>query len=431
MTQGAVAAVPPDVGPLGRAGAVDLVVRRARLWPGSAGPVDVAVVADRIASVGVDLAVVGREVDAAGRVLVPGLVETHLHLDKSRLPDVDTDGGLEAAIARTAEAKASFTPDAVHRRAVRTLESCLVHGTTRVRTHVEVDPTVGLRGFEGVMAARESFAGRVDVQVCVFPQEGLAVEAATAGLLATALGAGATVIGGAPYTDSDPRAQIDMVFDLARDHDVDVDLHLDLRETTEAMQIEYVCRKVEEAGLHGRVAVGHVTQLSLVPPAEFERIAAVVAAAGVSVTTLPATDLFLMGREATHAKPRGVVPLEVLRRHGVRCSISTNNVLNSFTPFGDGSLVRMANLYANVAHVADPAGLLDCLSMITDQAAGILGCDDYGFEVGAPADMVLLDATDPAAVVAELAPALWGVKGGVPTFTRPDVVLHREARSTT
>ena len=90
----------------------------------------------------------------------------------------------------------------------------------------------------------------------------------------------------------------------------------------------------------------------------------------------------------------------------------------------------MANLYANVAHVADTAGLSDCLSMITDQAAGILGSDRYGLEVGAPADMVLLDATTPAAAVAELAPALWGFKSGNATFTRPDVVLHHETRST-
>jgi cytosine deaminase len=305
----------------------------------------------------------------------------------------------------------------------------MVNGTTQVRTHVETDPVVGLRGFEGVLAARDAFVGRVDVQICVFPQEGLAVEPTTVGLLVEALGSGATVIGGAPYTDPDPESQIDMVFDLARDFDVDIDLHLDLSETTEAMQIEYVCRKVEERSFHGRVTVGHVTQLSLVPPAELERIAALVASAGISVTTLPATDLFLMGRDATHAKPRGVAPIDALRRHGVRCSISTNNVLNSFTPFGDGSLLRMANLYANVAHVSDPAALRDCFSMITDQAAGIMGCERYGLEVGSPADLVLLDATDPAAAVAELAPAVWGFKGGRATFTRPAVVLHRETTS--
>jgi cytosine deaminase len=238
-----------------------------------------------------------------------------------------------------------------------------------------------------------------------------------------------TVIGGAPYTDANPRAQIDLIFDLARQFDVDIDLHLDLAETTEGMQVDYVCAQTEAYGYGGRVTVGHVTQLSLLTPGELVRIGQRLADVGVAVTALPATDLFLMGRSAARAKPRGVAPLAALREHGVTCSVATNNVLNSFTPYGDGSLIRMANLYANVDHVSEPTQLADCLSMITDQAAAILRCDDYGFTVGSPADLVLLDAKDPASAIAEIAPAVWGMKAGRKTFSRPPVVLHQRERT--
>jgi len=139
---------------------------------------------------------------------------------------------------------------------------------------------------------------------------------------------------------------------------------------------------------------------------------------------LPATDLYLMGRTHDHAVPRGVVAVEALRAAGVTCSIATNNVLNPFTPYGDANLLRMANLYANVCQVARPDELAGCLHMVTTDAARLMRASAYGVHVGAPADLVLLDASDAASAVAELAQPLWGMKAGHMTFTRPRPTLH-------
>jgi cytosine deaminase len=146
---------------------------------------------------------------------------------------------------------------------------------------------------------------------------------------------------------------------------------------------------------------------------------------GVAVTVLPSTDLHLGGRHQTHAVQRGVTAAHRLAAAGVNCSISTNNVLNPFTPYGDGSLLRQANLYANVCHVARPADLGLCLAMITERSARLLRHRDYGFAVGNPADIVILDCTDAASAVAELAQPLYGFKRGRRSFTRPRPVLHR------
>jgi cytosine deaminase len=113
-----------------------------------------------------------------------------------------------------------------------------------------------------------------------------------------------------------------------------------------------------------------------------------------------------------------VVCAEPLRKAGVTCSISTNNVLNPFTPYGDGSLMRMANLYANVCHVARPAELAGCLDMITTSSARLLRLGDYGIAEGCPADLVAFDATNPSEAVAQIAQPLWGMKAGQLTFTR-------------
>jgi cytosine deaminase len=406
----------------------DLVVRDVQLWQdGTHRRADIAVVDGRVAAIAPELDAPGAsELHGRGHLAIPGFVETHLHLDKSRLigTGIPPAADLDDAIARTAEAKALFTPEDVHARASATLRECVLHGTTHIRTHVEVDPAVELRGLDGVLAAAEDFSWAIDVEVCVFPQEGLALSPDTEKLLIAGLNRGATAIGGAPYTDTDPRAQIDRIFELARLFDVDIDMHLDFAEHAEEMQVEYVCTKTDEFGYGGRVTVGHLTQLSYLPPEEVDRVAVRLADAGVAVTALPSTDLFLMGRTQSHAKARGVAPLAPLRERGVVCSLATNNVLNSFTPYGNGSLLHMANLYANVAHVSDAAELADCLGMITYDAARIAGAAGYGFAVGSRADLVLLDTDSAAGAVREIAEPLWALRGGELTFTRPQAELH-------
>ncbi len=263
------------------------------------------------------------------------------------------------------------------------------------------------------------------MQVCVFPQEGLLNNPGTDELMIEGLKQGARVVGAAPYTDTDPHGQIDRVFEMAKEFDVDIDMHLDFGSDSEAMDVEYVCQQTQRFGYGGRVAVGHVTKLSAVPAARFEEIARRLASAGVAVTVLPSTDLFLMGRGQDRNVVRGVTPVHKLLKFGVNCSLSSNNVLNPFTPFGDCSLVRMANLYANVCHVGTPEDTADCFEMVTRRSASIMRLEGYGVEAGNWADLVVLQSPDRASAVAELAPPLYGFKRGRPTFTREAARLHR------
>jgi cytosine deaminase len=142
------------------------------------------------------------------------------------------------------------------------------------------------------------------------------------------------------------------------------------------------------------------------------------------VTVLPSTDLYLCGRQQQHSVLRGVTAAHVLLGRGVNCSLSTNNMLNPFTPYGDGSLIRMANLYANVSHVSRPDDLRECFAMLTTRSARLMRRDAYGIAVGEPADLVVFDCRDAPSAVAELAQPLCGFKRGRLTFTRPAARLH-------
>jgi cytosine deaminase len=244
-------------------------------------------------------------------------------------------------------------------------------------------------------------------------------------LMVEALKRGCRVVGAAPYTDTNPHGQIDRVFEIARELDIDIDMHLDFGNTAEYMDIDYVCELADRFGYGGRVAVGHVTKLSVIPMDQFNAIVKRLASTGVAVTVLPSTDLYLMGRHQDHGVLRGVVPIHKMLEHGVNCSLSTNNVLNPFTPFGDCSLIRMANLYANICQVGKRHDVRECFDMVSRRSARLMRLKDYGLEVGKSADLVVLDCDSPEQAVAELAAPLYGFKRGRMTFSREPVKLHR------
>jgi cytosine deaminase len=236
---------------------------------------------------------------------------------------------------------------------------------------------------------------------------------------------GARVIGAAPNFDPDHAGQIHRVFELAREYDVDIDMHLDSGNSPEDMDIALVCELTEKYKLGGRVAIGHGCKYSTMKVEAFHALATRIADAGVAVTSLPATDLFMQGRDQTDNVRRGVVDVNVLVEHGVNCSISTNNILNPFTPLGDCSLIRMANLQANVCQISQPQRLRECFAMLTERSARLMNLQDYGIAVGNPADIVVIDALTPEQAVAENAAPLVVFKRGVRTVTRARAELHQ------
>jgi cytosine/creatinine deaminase len=251
------------------------------------------------------------------------------------------------------------------------------------------------------------------------PQEGLTNYPGTEELLVQALRRGAKVIGGAPRYDSDPLAQIERIFALAREFDVDIDIHLDVGHTPEPMYIHRVRELTDRYKRGGRVVVGHMAKLSLLPPNNVAALARQLADSGIAVTVLPATDLFLMGRDQDHNVRRGVANANLLLANGVNCSLSSNNILNPATPYGDCSLLRMANLYANVLQLDRANELRACFEMLTERSAQLLNLRDYGFAIGRPADFVVINAQSPEQAVAEIAQPLATFKRGRQTTVWP------------
>ena len=409
---------------------MDHIIRNAKLAGAAAGQptVDIGVQGGVIAAVMPRLAAEGPELDARGKLVSPGLIESHFHLDKAMIVDrvpLQPNRMVRDHMQRTASVKHTFTPEDIYARARATLEQCVLHGVTHMRTQVEVDPNVGLLGFEAIEQLRKDYAWAIDIQPCVFLQEGWTGVAGADENLVHCLERGAPVIGGGIRYDKDGPGQIRRVFELAQQYDVDVDFHLDGGYEVDSLDYPQVCEITDRIGWQGRVAFGHGSKFSCMPVKEQAAVGRRLGASGVALAVLPATDMFNAGRHLEHSVIRGVTDANTLIENGANCTIATNNVLNPFTPYGDCSLTRIVNLYANITQRYGPKDLGVCFEMITGRAAKVMRLPDYGIEVGKAADLVVWNEDTPADVIAKCALPLAGFKRGRRTFLRELPVLMR------
>jgi cytosine deaminase len=354
-------------------------------------------------------------------VVIPGLIESHLHLDKALLDGerASPDGTLGSAIAVTGELKRAFTPATVRDRARRVLDQAITNGTTFVRAHPDVDPIVGLMTLDVMLGLREEYRGLMDLQVVAFPQEGLLRAPQTLELLREGLRRGADVVGGCPYNEDSPadsRRHVDEVFALAAEFGVPADLHADFADDASDPRFalaEYIADVTEREGMGGRVALGHMTSLAGRPPAERKDVLARLAAAKVAVVPLPATDLHLSGRSDEQNVRRGIAPVRELWEAGVTTAYSSNNVRNAFTPYGNTDLLDIGLLLAQTCHLSGADDLARVLDMATGQAARVVGiADRYGLRPGAVADLVVLGTREVSNVLLDRPDRCYVIKGG-------------------
>lgn len=204
---------------------MDILIKNARLSDDQS-LTDIAIEAGKISKIAPSIeGEAARVIDAEGRVVIPGLVESHIHLDKaliaSRKPN--KSGTLKEAIEVTAELKPTFTKEDIYDRAKKVLDMIIPNGVTAIRTHSEFDPAQGFTGFEVILKLKEEYKKFVDIQVVAFPQEGIFKAPGTEAMMHQAMEMGADVVGGIPYNDAPANDHIDLIFEIAKKYDKDID----------------------------------------------------------------------------------------------------------------------------------------------------------------------------------------------------------------
>lgn len=384
--------------------------------PGRDGRWRVSIRADRIVSVEKDkpgdrAGADGPDWNAGGRLISSGFVDPHVHIDKALISDRVADGadvaGLSEAIRAVRLLKADFTVEDVAARATQSLEMGLAHGTTTVRTNCEVDRYVGMRAVKGIDLAARAMAGKVDVQITAFPQEGWFETAGTledgaGSFIRQAVEQGVRIVGGnvnRAIWPSEPERQVDETFALAKLHDCDIDYHLDNWDAEVAFTLPYVAKKTIDEGWQGRVAVSHIASLACVSNAVASETIDLMKRADLQVCVLP-------------TRMRLTRTLELMEA-GINVSCGTDNMRDPFVRFGDADPLKAMLLLSQLTKQLHNAGLEKVWQTMTSNAARMLRLESYGLAPGCLADLIVLDAQSVPDAILQQSTRLAVIKRGV------------------
>ncbi|MBD2099861.1 amidohydrolase family protein [Leptolyngbya sp. FACHB-261] len=365
---------------------LDLLLKQATLPNGSV--TSVAVKAGRIIAIGAQPEEIGpatEVIDLEGNLLCPGFIDGHIHLDKTFLgaawlPHVP-GGSVRERIAAEKQVLAGLSVP-VEARAARLIELALSCGSTALRTHVDIDPELGLRNLHSVLELRERYRDLIAIQIVAFPQSGVMSCPGTLDLLEAAIKEGADLVGGLDPAgiDGDIPGQLDAIFALAERYGVGIDIHLHDPDHLGIYQLEQIAQRTQSLGLEGRVAVSHAYALGMVPEPVMARTAELLARSRVAIMT---------NAPGSHAFP----PILALRSAGVTVFAGSDNIRDAWWPFGDADMLERAMLIAYRSDFRTDAELAVAFELPTTAAAQVLGWSDYGLTVGARADLVVLEAS--------------------------------------
>ncbi|QYJ22724.1 amidohydrolase family protein [Achromobacter sp. ES-001] len=343
--------------------------------------------------------------EGGGALLLPGLIEGHTHLDKTTWDSpwyVNEVGPLLTDRIDNERAwRASSGHDAAsHARALAL--AFLREGTTRIRSHVDVDTDAGLRHLDGVHATRDELAGRIEIQTVAFPQSGLLVRPGTAQLLDQALAQGADVLGGLDPSaiDRDPAQSLDVLFGLANKHGKPVDIHLHEPGELGAFTLDLILDRVQALGMQGKVVISHAFCLGGVDAKRLDGLLKRLATLDVALLT-------------TAPPSRPVPPVRACREAGVTIFGGNDGIRDTWTPYGSPDMLAramMIGLRNDLRRDDEVDWAFDCVSGAAARACGFEG---YGLTPGARADLVLVDASCVAEAVVTRKPRRLVISGGV------------------
>lgn len=412
---------------------MDLVIRNG-ISDRDGTPIEVGIADGVITAVSTTtLPTANQELDAQGGMISPAFFESHFHLENAYLWDglINQSGTLHEAIEIYAKVKHELTVEDIVARSGRVIETAVANGTLWLRCHVDIDHISKLTILQGVVAAREAFADLIDIQLVAFPQLGMAQNPEAVEMMWQAMENGCDLVGGMPHGErnmDDAARQIDLAFEMAQKHDVDIDMHIDETDNPYWQSLELLADKTMETGWNGRVTASHCCAMSAWDDATAVRIIDKVKAADINIITNAPINLMLEGRGHSHPKPRGIARVVELMEAGVNVVCGQDDVQNMFYPFGKMDPLEVAMITAHAAHMGAPHEIEAAFNMPRYHAARLWRQKDYGVKVGAEANLVVLDAKTAVEALRRQPIRHFVIrKGKVVTETRQQTTWHQGA----
>ncbi len=337
-------------------------------------------------------------VEAQSKLVLPGFVNAHTHLDKadllSRMKPDQFGYTLEQNRRLIRRFKSDYTVEEVKERARKVALEMLKQGTTAIRTQVDVDPTAGLTPLKAILELKEELSDRITIQICAFPQEGVLKEGAYS-LLEDALSGGADLLGGLPLVEEGRKNQekhIDLLFRLAIKYDKHLDIQVDESNDPEDFILPYLVDKTLQEGYLGRVAATHCISLAAVEDVGAMPVIEKMAEADMTVIVTPSCNLITRFPAQPGSRPHNsITRIRELLEAGIRVALGTDNIRDIFYPLGNGSMIREMHVLATTTRLSRVEDVDAILDMATVNSAGLLGLD-YGLTERMAADLLVTGA---------------------------------------
>ncbi|GIP62622.1 cytosine deaminase [Virgibacillus pantothenticus] len=356
--------------------------------------------------------------DVAGSFVLPPFIEPHIHLDTTLTagePQWNESGTLFEGIQRWSERKQSLTYEDVKKRAVKALKWQIAQGIQHVRTHVDVtDPK--LTALRALLEVKEEMAKYVDLQLVAFPQEGVLSYPNGKELLEEALKLGADVVGGIPHFEFTREYGVDSlrtVFDLAEKYDRLVDIHCDEIDDEQSRFIEVVAKEAYEQGLGSRVTASHTTAMGSYNDAYTYKLFRLLEISEINFVSNPLVNIHLQGRFDTYPKRRGLTRVKELLEAGMNVCFGHDDIFDPWYPLGTGNMLQVLHMGIHASQLLGYEQIVNSIDLITTNSAKTLNLEqEYGIEVGKPANLIVLDAENEYEAIRKQAVVTHSIRNG-------------------
>ncbi|MBC7738834.1 MAG: amidohydrolase family protein [Candidatus Saccharibacteria bacterium] len=379
----------------------DLILRNANLPDGRSG-VDIAVQGDKIAAVGPRIvadAVV--QIDATGRLVTPPFIDPHFHMDATLslgLPRMNRSGTLLEGIALWGELRPLLTREALVDRALRYIDLAVTQGIGAIRTHVDTsDPR--LVTVEAMLEVKDRVKDYLNLQTVAFPQDGFYRCKDGVASLERALDMGVDIVGGIPHferTMEEGRLSVEALCRIAADRGLPVDIHCDESDDPLSRHVETLAQATIRFGLQGRVAGSHLTSMHSMDNYYASKLIPLIAESGMNVIPNPLINIMLQGRHDTYPKRRGMTRVRELMEAGVNVSFGQDCTMDPWYSMGQGDMLEVGHMAVHVGQLSSMEDKSRVFQALTVNSARTMGLQGYGLDVGCFADLVVLQARDPA-----------------------------------
>ncbi len=396
---------------------LDLIIRNANLPDGRKG-VDIAVQGGLIAEIAPAIAAEAREtIDATGRLVSPPFVDPHFHMDATLSlgqPRLNRSGTLLEGIALWSELKPLLTHEAVIERALRYCDLAVSQGLLYIRSHVDICDD-RLLAVEALLEVKKRIAPYITLQLVAFPQDGYLRSPNAKANLKRALDMGVDVVGGIPHferTMADGAESVRQLCRLAADRGLLVDLHCDETDDPMSRHVETLAEQTTLLGLQGRVAGSHLTSMHSMDNYYVSKLLPLMREAGLHAIANPLINICIQGRHDTYPKRRGLTRVPEMLAAGINVAFGQDCVMDPWYSLGTADPLDAAHMAVHVAQMTGLDAMAQCFAAVTENAAAAMNIAGYGLAKGHAADMVLLDARDPAEAIRLRPPRLAVIKGG-------------------